>query len=206
MDELANFAGAPAGLIEAEARLLERADVVFTGGRSLYESKRDRNPNVHCFPSAVEPEHFARALDPDLPLPADLAGLPRPIFGYYGAVDERLDYDLIAALADATGVGSVVLVGPTIKVDPAALPRRPNLHYLGQKSYDELPAYLKGVRRLPDALGAERGDPDDQPDEDPRIHGRRQADRLDGRARRGPRPRRPRLRGRRRPPSSSSWR
>ena len=91
------------GLIEAEARLLERADVVFTGGRSLYESKRDRNPNVHCFPSAVESDHFARSLDPDLPLPADLAGLPRPILGYYGVVDERLDYDLIAALADAPG-------------------------------------------------------------------------------------------------------
>jgi UDP-galactopyranose mutase len=144
MDELANFAGAPAGLIEAESRLLERADVVFTGGRSLYESKRDRNGNVHCFPSAVEPEHFARALDPDLPLPDDLVGLPGPVFGYYGAVDERLDYDLIAALADAPGVGSVVLVGPTIKVDPEALPRRPNLHYLGQRPYEVLPAYLKG--------------------------------------------------------------
>src|SRR3954454_19462338 len=108
MDELANFAGAPAGLLDTESRLLERADVVFTGGRSLYEGKRDRNPNVHCFPSAVEPEHFARALDPELPLPADLASLPGPIFGYYGAVDERLDYGLIAALADAPGVGSVV--------------------------------------------------------------------------------------------------
>ena len=143
MDELANFANAPAGLIEAESRLLERADVVFTGGRSLYESKRDRNANVHCFPSAVEPEHFARSLDPDLALPADVAGLPRPIFGYYGAVDERLDYGLIAALADANKAGSVVLVGPMIKVDPASLPKRPNLHYLGQKSYAELPGYLK---------------------------------------------------------------
>lgn len=144
MDELANFAGAPAGLVEAEDRLLKRADVVFTGGRSLYESKCERNPNVHCFPSAVDPAHFARALDPALELPADLRDLPRPIHGYYGAVDERLDYDLIAALADAPGVGSVVLVGPMIKVDPEKLPRRPNLHYLGQRSYGELPAYLKG--------------------------------------------------------------
>ncbi len=143
MDELANFAGAPSGLREAEAQLLGRADVVFTGGRSLYESKKDRNENVHCFPSAVEPEHFAKSLDPALPMPADVAGLPRPIFGYYGAVDERLDYDLIAALADANRAGSVVLVGPTIKVDPEALPRRANLHYLGQKSYGELPGYLK---------------------------------------------------------------
>lgn len=144
MDELANFAGAPAGLIEAEGRLLDRADVVFTGGRSLFESKRDRNPNVLCFPSAVDADHFARALDPDLAIPDDLSGLPGPVFGYYGVVDERLDYDLIARLADAPGVGSVVLVGPTIKVDRASLPSRPNLHYLGQRAYDELPAYLKG--------------------------------------------------------------
>ena len=144
MDELANFAHRPEGLIEAEERLLKRADVVFTGGRSLYESKRGRNPNVHCFPSAVDPAHFARSLDADLELPADLRDLPRPIHGYYGAVDERLDYDMLAALADSPGVGSVVLVGPQIKVDPAALPRRVNLHYLGQKGYDELPAYLKG--------------------------------------------------------------
>jgi len=143
MDELASFAGAPAGLRQAEEKLLARADIVFTGGRSLYESKQGRNPSVHCFPSAVEPEHFARALDPALPLPADVAALPRPIFGYYGAVDERLDYGLIAALAEANRSGSVVLVGPTIKVDPASLPSRPNLHLLGQRSYAELPGYLK---------------------------------------------------------------
>jgi len=144
MDELASFAGAPEGLVEAEGRLLARADVVFAGGRSLFEAKRGRNGNVHCFPSAVDAAHFAKALDPDLAVPADLAGLPRPVFGYCGVVDERLDYDLIARLAEAPGVGSVVLVGPTIKVDPAHLPRRANLHYLGQRPYADLPAYLKG--------------------------------------------------------------
>ena len=143
MDELASFADAPSGLVESESRLLARADVVFTGGRSLYEAKRDRHANVHCFPSAVEAEHFARALDPNLAIPDELAGLPRPVFGYYGAVDERLDYDLIARLADAPGVGSVVIVGPTIKVDPASLPKRDNLHFLGQKAYSDLPAILK---------------------------------------------------------------
>lgn len=143
MDELANFAGAPDGLREAESRLLKRADVVFTGGRSLYELKCDLNPNVHLCPSAVDAGHFSRALDPDLPSPDDLADLARPIFGYYGVVDERLDYDLIARLADAAEGGSVVLVGPQIKVDPARLPRRPNLHYLGQRAYAELPSYLK---------------------------------------------------------------
>ncbi|WP_435018224.1 glycosyltransferase [Tundrisphaera sp. TA3] len=144
MDELASFAGAPAGLREAESRLLARADVVFTGGRSIHEAKQGRNPNVQCFPSAVDPDHFARALDPDLAIPGDIAGLPGPVFGYCGVVDERLDYGLIARLADAPGVGSVVLVGPTIKVDPASLPRRPNLHFLGQRPYEALPSYLKG--------------------------------------------------------------
>ncbi len=144
MDELANFANAPTGLVEAEARLLDRADVVFTGGKSLYESKQGRNPNVHCFPSAVDYAHFARAVDdPTLAIPADLATLPKPVYGYYGVVDERLDYDLIAHLA-ATVAGSVVLVGPMIKVDPATLPRAANLHYLGQRSYADLPGYLKG--------------------------------------------------------------
>jgi len=143
MDDLAGFAHAPAGLVEAEARLLERADVVFAGGHSLYEARRDRNGNTHCFPSAVDSAHFAKALDPATPVPADLAALPRPLLGYCGVVDERLDYDLIARLADGSG-GSVVLVGPITKVDPAGLPRRPNLHYLGQRSYAELPAYLKG--------------------------------------------------------------
>ena len=147
MDELANFAGAPTGLIEAESRLLQRADVVFTGGRSLFEAKQGRNPNVHCFPSAVDAHHFAgAAATSTLPVPADLAALPRPVYGYYGVVDERLDYDLIATLADAVAAdgGSVALVGPMIKVDPASLPARPNLHYLGQRNYADLPAYLKG--------------------------------------------------------------
>ena len=158
MDELANFAGAPEGLAEAENRLLARADVVFTGGRSLFEAKQGRNSNVHCLPSAVDFAHFAQAVDDvALAVPADLANLPQPIYGYYGVVDERLDYDLIAALADSLdGAGSVVLVGPMIKIDPAALPRRPNLHYLGQRPYGQLPAYLKGftVCLMPWALNA----------------------------------------------------
>lgn len=144
MDELALFAGAPAGLRDAEARLMARADVVFTGGRSLHEARRGRHPNIHCFPSAVDADHFAAALDPALPAAADLDGLPRPIFGYCGVVDERLDYDLIARLADGAGGGSVVLVGPWIKVDRDHLPARGNLHYLGQRAYADLPAYMKG--------------------------------------------------------------
>ena len=137
MDELANFAGAPAGLIGAEDQLLERADLVFTGGRSLFESKRDRNPNVHCFPSAVDAAHFARASGrpTSVAVPADLAGLPRPrSSAITGWSTSGLDYDLDRPnWSTSPGVGSVVLVGPLIKVDPADACRRwSNLHYLGQ--------------------------------------------------------------------------
>jgi glycosyltransferase involved in cell wall biosynthesis len=74
--------------------------------------------------------------------PEELRDLPRPIFGYIGVVDERLDYELLASLADATS-GSVVVVGPTAKVDPAAFPQRPNLHWLGGRDYAQLPACAK---------------------------------------------------------------
>ena len=120
----------------------------------------------------------------DTRCPPTSRGLPHPVFGYFGVVDERLDYDADRRLADAVPHGSVVIVGPCAKVDPAELPRRPNLHWLGQRAYAELPALHQGVRRLPDALRAERGDREHQPDQDARVHGGRQAGRLDGRRRR----------------------
>jgi UDP-galactopyranose mutase len=157
MDELSLFAGAPPELVAREAELMELADVVFTGGPSLYRAKRGRHPNVHCFTSSVDAEHFgrARAGRPDAPdEPADQRNLPHPRLGYYGVIDERLDLPLLAALADAHPEWQLVLVGPVVKIDPAALPRRANIHYTGQRRYDELPAYLAGwdVCLLPFAL------------------------------------------------------
>jgi UDP-galactopyranose mutase len=153
MDELANFRFAPPELLGLERELLAAADVVFTGGYSLYEAKRDRHPNIHPFPSSVDREHFnrARAIDAE---PDDQAGIARPRFGFYGVVDERMDLDLIAATADAHPEWSVVIVGPVVKIDPADLPQRANLHYLGGKTYDELPAYLGGwdVALMPFAI------------------------------------------------------
>jgi len=153
MDELANFRFAPAQLLELERELFAFADVVFTGGYSLYEAKRDRHPNIHPFPSSVDRAHFAqaRAIDAE---PADQAQLPRPRFGFYGVVDERMDLELIASLADSHPEWSIVMVGPVVKIDPADLPQRPNLHYLGGKSYDELPTYLGGwdVALMPFAI------------------------------------------------------
>lgn len=143
MDELAAFAGAPPALLERERELFRRADIVFTGGHRLYEAKRAHHPQVHAFPSSVDVEHFRRARD-TLAEPADQARIPRPRIGHYAVLDERLDTDLLAAVADARPDWQLVLVGPVVKIRPESLPRRPNIHYLGPKPYGELPAYLAG--------------------------------------------------------------
>ena len=153
MDELANFRFAPPDLIQLERELLDAADVVFTGGYSLYEAKRERHRNIHPFPSSVDSAHFAIARDAAED-PADQRDLPGPRLGFYGVIDERMDLALLATLADARPDWSIVLVGPVVKIDPADLPRRPNLHYLGGKSYAELPLYLGGwdVALMPFAI------------------------------------------------------
>ena len=153
MDELANFRFAPPELLPLEQKLLERADLVFTGGYSLYEAKRERHAAVYAFPSSVEREHFAQARD-GLRDPDDQRALPHPRLGYYGVIDERLDLDLVGALADARPDWSIVMVGPVVKISEDDLPRRPNIHYTGGKTYDELPAYLSGwdVALMPFAM------------------------------------------------------
>jgi len=133
MDELSAFRFAPAELLELETELLNTADLVFTGGYSLYEAKRERHADVRPFPSSVDVPHFARARA------SEGAGSGTPTFGFYGVIDERMDLDLVASLADARPDWRVELVGPVVKVDPADLPQRENLHYLGARSYDELP-------------------------------------------------------------------
>jgi UDP-galactopyranose mutase len=143
MDELSLFRGAPPSLLERERRLLKRADLVFTGGQSLYEAKRERHPAVHAFPSSIDAGHFGRARRATAE-PADQAAIPRPRLGYFGVIDERIDLDLLAAAADARPDWNWVMIGPVVKIDPATLPRRSNLHYLGMKDYADLPAYLAG--------------------------------------------------------------
>jgi UDP-galactopyranose mutase len=143
MDDLASFAGAPVALPGREEELLRRADLVFTGGRSLYESRRERHPAVYLFPSSVDVAHFAKARQM-LPEPDDQRSIPRPRLGFFGVVDERMDLELLGSIADLRPDWHVVVVGPVVKIDPDTLPRRPNLHYLGPKTYDELPAYVAG--------------------------------------------------------------
>ena len=143
MDELSKFKGAPPAIVEREQQLLALADVVFTGGRKMFESKSRFNDNCHFYGCGVDVAHFGKAREQSTPLPADVAQLQKPILGYFGVVDERMDYELVAKLADANPKWSVVIIGPAIKVDPAQFPQRPNLHWLGGREYKELPAYCK---------------------------------------------------------------
>ncbi|RYZ63661.1 MAG: glycosyltransferase family 1 protein, partial [Proteobacteria bacterium] len=153
MDELSAFLNAPRQLLQRESALLRAADLVFTGGPSLYEAKRNRHPDVHCFPSSVDVAHFERAAGPVDEAP-EQAALPHPRLGFYGVIDERLDLSLIDAIATAHRDWQIVLVGPVVKIDPASLPQGPNLHYYGQQSYERLPDFLAGwdVCLLPFAL------------------------------------------------------
>jgi UDP-galactopyranose mutase len=153
MDELSKFKFAPVKLLELEQELIDSADIVFTGGSSLYEAKKDRHPNVHCFPSSVDRAHFAKARARQFD-PADQEDLPRPRFGFYGVIDERFDTALLDELARMRPDWSFVMVGPVVKIAEEDLPRRPNIHYLGGKTYAELPCYLSGwdVALMPFAM------------------------------------------------------
>ncbi len=153
MDELSAFRGAPPVLRERENELFGRADLVFTGVQSLYEAKRTQHRSVHAFPSSVDAAHFAKARQ-ELADPEDQRGVGRPRLGFFGVIDERMDIDLVARLADERPQYHIVMLGPVVKIDPATLPQRPNIHWLGQKSYQDLPAYLAGwdVAIMPFAL------------------------------------------------------
>ena len=143
MDQLSAFDGAAPELMTLEAELLSRADVVFTGGHRLYQAKRVSNSNVHAFPSAVDVAHFSQARAPQGD-PDDQAGLARPRLGFFGVLDERIDFDLLRGVAEMRPDWQIVLVGPTAKIRPEAMPRAVNLHYLGGRSYEDLPRYLAG--------------------------------------------------------------
>ncbi len=154
MDELSNFRFAPSDLGQREQFLLSKADVVFTGGYRLYEAKSRHNPNTHFYGCGVDVEHFGKARLSQSSVAGDIARLNGPVLGYFGVIDERLDYELVGALAAAFPGGSVAMVGPVVKVDPAQLPQAPNLHWLGQRDYEALPSVVKGfdVCLMPFAL------------------------------------------------------
>ena len=132
MDELSAFANAPVALKRAEAELLAYADVVFTGGQSLYEAKRNSHPNVHAFPSSVDIAHFGQARQPRED-PEDQRSIPHPRLGFFGVIDERMDLPLLEGVARSRPDWHLVMLGPVVKIDPATLPQLPNIHYLGGK-------------------------------------------------------------------------
>lgn len=141
MDELSAFRGAPPQLVELEKRLMEQADVVLTGGQSLYEARQHRHPNIHPFPSSIERAHFGQARQP-LPDPTDQRAIATPRIGFFGVLDERFDIDLLRQLADRRPDWQFVMLGPVVKIHPDSLPKSANIHYLGMKSYQELPSYI----------------------------------------------------------------
>ena len=153
MDELTGFLGAPPALAQREQDLFKQADVVFTGGMSLYEAKRKQHQNAHAFPSSIDVPHFAQALSIKQD-PEDQAAIPHPRAGFFGVLDERFDLALVGEVAALRPEVQFVFIGPVVKIDPATLPQAANIHYLGGKSYNELPSYLAGwdVALLPFAL------------------------------------------------------
>lgn len=143
MDELSAFKGADTRLQEYEKSLFDRANLVFTGGHTLYEAKKDQHRAVYAFPSSIDRAHFdkARTRQSD---PVDQEDIPHPRLGFFGVIDERFDIELLDNAAAARPEWQFVMIGPVLKIDPSTLPQRPNIHYLGPKSYEELPAYLSG--------------------------------------------------------------
>jgi glycosyltransferase involved in cell wall biosynthesis len=143
MDELSQFKGAPPELIARERQLLAVADVVFAGGRKMHESKSRYNSNCHFYGCGVDVAHFGLARSKDTEIPADVANLEGPVLGFFGVVDERMDYDLVAKIADAHPEWNIVIVGPMAKVEASDLPQRANIHWLGGREYSQLPSYTK---------------------------------------------------------------
>lgn len=143
MDELSAFKCPPKGIKEMELALLDCADLVFTGGHSLYKAKKHLHHNIHAFPSSIDKSHFvkARVLKED---PADQADIPHPRFGFYGVIDERFNIELVDQLSALRPDWHFVFIGPVTKINPAKLPQKENIHYLGSKNYKNLPSYLSG--------------------------------------------------------------
>ncbi len=155
MDELSAFQGAPPELIQLEQKLFAKADVVFAGGASLYESKRTQHGNVHLFPSSIDRKHFGAARKPTAD-PADQAAIAHPRIGFFGVLDERLDIELLRGIAEARPEWHFVLIGPVVKIRQEDLPQAANMHYVGPKQYAELPQYVANwdVAMLPFARNA----------------------------------------------------
>jgi len=153
MDELSAFKNAPSIMKEREKELLKRADIVFTGGYSLYEAKKGSHANVYAFPSSIDRKHFGKARSMNIEF-SDQQDIPFPRIGFFGVIDERMDLELLQAMAERKPDWHFIIIGPVVKIDPATLPQNANIHYLGQKAYKELPYYISkwNVAMMPFAI------------------------------------------------------
>jgi glycosyltransferase involved in cell wall biosynthesis len=153
MDELSAFKNPPPRLKELESKLFKKADLVFTGGYTLYEAKKNQHPCIYPFPSSIDKKHFEKSRAITLE-PADQFVIPTPRIGFFGVIDERMDLDLLETIARERPEWNFVIIGPVVKIDPSILPVLPNIHYLGSKSYEELPTYLAGwdIAMMPFAI------------------------------------------------------
>ena len=148
MDDLAAFKDAAPELVVRQRQALRRADVVFAGGRSLHRSVvKQGRIDAQLLPSGVATEHYSSAVSAE-------RGTGRPTAGYVGVLDERLDLDLIAGIAELLPEWEIRMIGPVIKIDPATLPQAPNIVYYGQQPYEELPGHMAelDVALMPFAL------------------------------------------------------
>jgi hypothetical protein len=130
-------------MADTEQRQLRKLDCVFAINHALADNKRKYAANTYVSPHGVDHAKFARALDDDLAIPADLAALPGPRIGFYGTVQDWIDFDLIAAAARARPTWSFVLLGQVL-TDASKISNLPNVHLLGRKPHNDLPAYCKG--------------------------------------------------------------
>lgn len=159
MEELSARADAPKQMRQREKALLNMADLVLAAGPGLHEAKRRLHPRVMCLPNGVDAQHFApqrTTANIDAMLGAEhIQGrIPGPRLGFFGAIDECVDLELIAALADADPHWQLIMIGPVLPVDSPALPQRSNIHWLGPQPYALLPQLVADwdVCLLPFAL------------------------------------------------------
>jgi len=143
MDELSAFKFAPAELVEYEQKLMAKADVVFTGGHRLYQAKKAFHHNIFPFPSAIDKSFFFPARTKLAEAP-DQVSIPHPRLGFFGVIDERFDIDLVREMADLKPEWQFIFIGPVVKIEESALPRKENIYYLGMKDYRDLPTYISG--------------------------------------------------------------
>jgi glycosyltransferase involved in cell wall biosynthesis len=122
--------------------LTRKADLVFVASGTLLESKRALNPNTYVSPHGVDFDHFVKAQDPALAIPADIAALKRPIIGFFGLIERWIELSLIEYLARERPDWSFLMIG-RVAVPDSEVPRLPNLHFIGRRPYDALPAYGK---------------------------------------------------------------